>query len=319
MGILSKSSTASINRGFDYYKRKKVISFTPINEESFKGKVSGSDSNTYDVIINKEHTSKCLCNCPFAFGTRKICKHMVAMFFTIFPEEAKEYEKNILERQKEEERIYKEMLKRQKERKERITKYVNKLSKKELQEQLIHFMLLSESDYYDEDEDFFYNGDEFYYDDDCMDEFEEDEIEDNYPQVLLSKVVDAFEQITDFNKVYFNTITNDIYEISYAYPDEMNKEVENLLYEYNDKIIALPSRFELNNYQTMVDFIDEIPQEDIANQLYNSIKGKGAFSRFKSTLNKLNITNKWYTFKQKELVKKAKDFLIDNEIDFIDD
>ena len=142
---------------------------------------------------------------------------MVAMFFTIFPEEAKEYEKNILERQKEEERIYKEMLKRQKERKERITKYVNKLSKKELQEQLIHFMLLSESDYYDEDEDFFYNGDEFYYDDDCMDEFEEDEIEDNYPQVLLSKVVDAFEQITDFNKVYFNTITNDIYEISYAY------------------------------------------------------------------------------------------------------
>ena len=282
MGILSKSSTASINRGFDYYKRKKVISFTPINEESFKGKVSGSDSNTYDVIVNKEHTSKCLCNCPFAFGTRKICKHMVAMFFTIFPEEAKEYEKNILERQKE--------------RKERITKYVNKLSKKELQEQLIHFMLLSESDYYDEDEDFFYNGDEFYYDDDCMDEFEEDEIEDNYPQVLLSKVVDAFEQITDFNKVYFNTITNDIYEISYAYPDEMNKEVENLLYEYNDKIIALPSRFELNNYQTMVDFIDEIPQEDIANQLYNSIKGKGAFSRFKSTLNKLNITNNWYTF-----------------------
>ena len=244
---------------------------------------------------------------------------MVAMFFTIFPEEAKEYEKNILERQKEEERIYKEMLKRQKERKERITKYVNKLSKKELQEQLIHFMLLSESDYYDEDEDFFYNGDEFYYDDDCMDEFEEDEIEDNYPQVLLSKVVDAFEQITDFNKVYFNTITNDIYEISYAYPDEMNKEIENLLYEYNDKIIALPSRFELNNYQTMVDFIDEIPQEDIANQLYNSIKGKGAFSRFKSTLNKLNLTNKWYTFKQKELVKKAKDFLIDNEIDFIDD
>ena len=76
MGILSKARQTSIERGYEYYKNKNILSFNPLNEDEYEAKVKGNDS-TYDVKINIFHTSKCSCNCPFAYGNKKICKQAV--------------------------------------------------------------------------------------------------------------------------------------------------------------------------------------------------------------------------------------------------
>lgn len=42
MGLLENARYASIERGYDYYKRGNVISFKQTSENEYEGKVSGS-------------------------------------------------------------------------------------------------------------------------------------------------------------------------------------------------------------------------------------------------------------------------------------
>ena len=75
MGLLENARYASIERGYDYYKKGNVIAFKQTSENEYEGKVSGSEKKPYDVHINIIHLKKSFCNFPFAEGNRKVCKH----------------------------------------------------------------------------------------------------------------------------------------------------------------------------------------------------------------------------------------------------
>lgn len=60
------------------------------SECEYTGKVSGN-GRSYDVHIDLNHPRKLTCNCPYADGKRIICKHIVALYFSIFPKEAEAY------------------------------------------------------------------------------------------------------------------------------------------------------------------------------------------------------------------------------------
>lgn len=64
----------------------------------------------------------------------------------------------------------------------------------------------------------------------------------------------------------------------------------------------------------MEDFIDEIDNEEIKDELYESIRGKGAFRRFKDTIYNLNVKNSWYDFKAHALKKIAIEWCEENDI-----
>lgn len=99
MGILNQARASVIQRGYEYYKDKKVINFRKESDTVFYGSVKGT--TTYDVKIDINHTVKnTYCNCPFAKDNRKICKHMVALYFTAFPNEAEQYIENIAEQER---------------------------------------------------------------------------------------------------------------------------------------------------------------------------------------------------------------------------
>ena len=130
MGLLDLASANSLWRGYDYYEAGSVISWEKINDNQYIGKVSGSAQNTYEVSLDLKHPKKSICNCLHAEGTRRICKHKVALFFSIFPEEAAKEIKEAEEWEAEKEKRHKEELKE-------IEKYVNSLSKQELREELL--------------------------------------------------------------------------------------------------------------------------------------------------------------------------------------
>lgn len=90
MSILSSASSNSVARGYAYYLEGSVVSSNQISEFEFEGIVQGSQRNPYAVMINVKHPRKSSCECPFANG-HTTCKHMVALFFSVFPEEAEEY------------------------------------------------------------------------------------------------------------------------------------------------------------------------------------------------------------------------------------
>ena len=135
MSIRTLASGASAWRGYQYYTGKKVLSLAQTGEDEYTGQVAGSGPAPYQVTINISHPRRSRCNCPHADGRRVICKHMVALFFTAFPEEAEDYIKEVEEYEREEER-------RREEHYAALRSYVKSLSKRELQDQL--FEALSE-------------------------------------------------------------------------------------------------------------------------------------------------------------------------------
>lgn len=88
MGLLECASYKSIFRGFDYYKGKKVQDLVRITQDRYSAAVSGSAAAPYDVVIDLSHPRKSKCSCPHADGRRIVCKHMVAVYFTVLPNEA---------------------------------------------------------------------------------------------------------------------------------------------------------------------------------------------------------------------------------------
>ncbi|MBK5253345.1 MAG: SWIM zinc finger family protein [Peptostreptococcaceae bacterium] len=140
MSIITAASRPSVFRGLDYFEEKKVLSWSQIDDFKYEGYVSGSGKEPYFVTIDIEHPKRSVCNCPHAKGTRRVCKHKVALFFTVFPKEAEDFRKAIEEekrrKEEEEEQLYDD-----------IENYVNGLSVEQLRIQLINFMIeLEEQD-----------------------------------------------------------------------------------------------------------------------------------------------------------------------------
>lgn len=129
MGLLDLASGASLWRGYEYYTNNYIFSVEKLSGTEYVGKSRGSCEKLYDIKIDVAHPRKSSCNCPHANGKRIICKHQVALYFMIFPNEAKEYYDEVMKYEEEEQ-------KRQDEIDRKVIKYINSLSKEELRNTL---------------------------------------------------------------------------------------------------------------------------------------------------------------------------------------
>ena len=133
MGLLECASGASVWRGYDYFKEKKVVSLEEIGENIYSATVAGSSSELYSVELHIDHPRKSKCNCPHADGKRIICKHIVATYFTVLPKEAERFYAEAMAYQEEEE-------KRQEELSDKVIEYVGKMKKAALCQSLLELL-----------------------------------------------------------------------------------------------------------------------------------------------------------------------------------
>lgn len=91
MSIITSASSITVSRGYDYYKNGKVKNVSQLYDNEFKAYVKGSLKNPYYVKLDIKHPKKSYCDCPHANGNT-ICKHMVASYFELFPNEVDDYE-----------------------------------------------------------------------------------------------------------------------------------------------------------------------------------------------------------------------------------
>ena len=139
MALIDLASSNSVWRGIDYYQSKNVKKIKKISDDEYNSIVSGTEE--YNVHIDINHPRKSTCTCPFAAGRRVICKHMVATFFTIYPEEAERIIKEEQEYEEVEERMFEEHL-------EEVKEYVNGLTDDEVRAALIDKLM---DEWYDDD------------------------------------------------------------------------------------------------------------------------------------------------------------------------
>ena len=101
----------------------------------WRGKVAGSNGEEYNVYVDEEHPYKCQCGCAYVEGKpRIICKHMVALYFAAYPDEAKNYINELNAYRAEEE-------KRREEAEQKLEGYILRMRKAELQEALLELLL----------------------------------------------------------------------------------------------------------------------------------------------------------------------------------
>ena len=126
--------------------------------------------------------------------------------------------------------------------------------------------------------------------------------------IKLSDVVDALESLND-ESYFFYSIKDD--SIVFLYDGMVDTIKDEELYEEilegcDDNYISLPDKYDIHEYQIMVDFVDTVNNVNKQNQLYNSLRGKGAFRRFKNTLYELDLIHEWYKYKEEKYLNKAK-------------
>ena len=111
----------------------------------------------------------------------------------------------------------------------------------------------------------------------------------------LDKILEALEMINESSQAYYNMDTGEIEWLGeFMYGEEYTEAAERIeLGNY----ISLPTKYDIHEYRIMEDFINSLPQGEVKNKLYRSIKGKGAFRRFKDAVNFFGVEKDWYSFR----------------------
>ena len=146
--------------------------------------------------------------------------------------------------------------------------------------------------------------------------------------VKLSDVVDTMDLTNDLNYAYLHRQTGELVMLSddtlstaeskddfsdYADWEKEELQIAKQVLETDD-YLKLPDQFEIDEYSIMESFCLGLDKVSLSADLLNLIKGSGAFRRFKNAINRHDIADDWYRYKQSALEKIAADWLEENGI-----
>jgi len=80
--------------------------------------------------------------------------------------------------------------------------------------------------------------------------------------------------------------------------------------------IALPIKFDINEYRIMERFCLSIEDAEMSDTFYGLIKGRGAFGRFKNAISEYDIADDWYKYRDNALKEVAIEWCQENDIEF---
>lgn len=116
-------------------------------------------------------------------------------------------------------------------------------------------------------------------------------------KVLLQDVIDAIEQTDSSHEFYYYPLEEIIFLVNDGQIVSDLEELQDKKLDDLDDVISLPTQQERNDYGIMQDFIAQVDDQTAYEWLTNSIKGRGAFRMFRATLNRFDLTNEYYQFR----------------------
>ncbi|MDI6885407.1 MAG: UPF0158 family protein [archaeon] len=149
--------------------------------------------------------------------------------------------------------------------------------------------------------------------------------------VKLEEIINALEIQNDTSMAFFNKITGEVIVIDEEeyraveedkdlmdFPEwqrDVIKTAKDLI-DNEDNYIRLPSKYDINEYEIMENFCLSISDQRISDELYYSIKGRGAFRRFKEMIKRFGIEDDWYQYRDEAIKQIAVDWCNENGIVF---
>jgi hypothetical protein len=81
------------------------------------------------------------------------------------------------------------------------------------------------------------------------------------------------------------------------------------------RFLALPDRFDVNEWEMMRDFAMALEDDSQAESLQNAIHGRGAFRYFKDRVHEFGLADAWYKFREEQYRQVALDWCEANGVD----
>jgi Uncharacterised protein family (UPF0158) len=145
--------------------------------------------------------------------------------------------------------------------------------------------------------------------------------------VSLRDIVDAIEFQTNESEAYLNPETGEIVHVSEderalveeggsdddlpQWQREAMPKIREALED--DRFLALPDRFEVHDWAIMERF--SLEQNERARKvLLGAIHGSGAFRHFRSAVERLELLDAWYRYREESIEQIARDWLEENKI-----
>lgn len=137
--------------------------------------------------------------------------------------------------------------------------------------------------------------------------------------IKLEKIIEGIELQTDELRAFLNLESGEIIAISDEDFDisEADNPIEELPVWQQESIkialevleedyfIPLPSKFDIDEYSIMEEFCLQIKNNEIREIMEGTLKGGGAFRRFKRKIREFDLEEKWYQFQNNAIKKIA--------------
>ncbi|HDL18173.1 MAG TPA: hypothetical protein ENH29_03880 [Bacteroidetes bacterium] len=149
--------------------------------------------------------------------------------------------------------------------------------------------------------------------------------------VLLDEIIEGMEAQSDFCKSFLNKVTGEVVSITdeeFGYaetsedldslPDWQQEMVETAreILE-TDHYIQLPDQFDIDEYEMMERFCLSLTDRKLRETMYRSIKERGAFKRFKNNIQRFDIADDWYDFRDNIMKVIAREWCEENGVDCV--
>ena len=128
-------------------------------------------------------------------------------------------------------------------------------------------------------------------------------------KVKLDAIAEALDWVDDETSVYYNTETGETVMYNENWD---NEDIDMDEIDFDDKYIALPDQYEINEYHMMEAFAYDHNDD----RLIIAIQGRGAFRRFKDTVDYVGLRNEWFEFRDNCYRSRAEDWCRDHGLEW---
>jgi hypothetical protein len=135
--------------------------------------------------------------------------------------------------------------------------------------------------------------------------------------VKLDDLISEIEIQMDETYTYINTQTGEVITLSREemrvaedeepldkYPDWQRENIEQaikIIEDENEAYLDFTLRNEYHEYEIVEEFIGTLSDDEVREELFGAIQGRGAFRRFKDGIIEHDVEKQWYEFKEKKL------------------
>ena len=128
---------------------------------------------------------------------------------------------------------------------------------------------------------------------------------------LIDRIAEMLERVSDENEFLYRISTDEIICRDPEFLDESTlKDIEENWKDY----ILLPTQYDIHEYRIMQAFAMDFPYEQMREKMLASLRGKGAFRRFKDTVFYLGIRDDWFAYRDNRFREIAERWCVDNNL-----